>query len=105
MTAITVKNRTRQVMLGLTIVTLLFTGYCGYNAVDAANQSEQASAECETLDIIEDDNWGEVCGESLGTGLAAGVFGVIAFGWFVLAVTFFLIFVTRAKYKTEVRPS
>ena len=91
-------------MLAMTIITLLLTGWCGYQAVDAADQSEKAEAECENLNILEDDNWGEVCGEAVGAGIGAAVLAVFAFGWFVLAVTFFLIFITRSKYRREVTP-
>ena len=116
-----VGNRTRRVMLGLTIVTLLLTGWCGYQAGGAAYRYKQAEAECEKLDtfafdtdddaiaavVFDDVDWVGVCHDALDTGstaLGAVVLGVFAFGWFVLAVTFFLIFITRPKYKTEVTP-
>ncbi len=101
-----VRNRTRRVMFWLMIVMLVFGGSCSAMAVSAASEQDTLDARCEQADLFEDaDEWAEACGQSAGNAIGTGLVVVMAIGWFVLAVVFFLIFVTRDKHKTQIAPS
>lgn len=101
-----VRNRTRRVMFWLMIAMLVLAGSCSAMAASAATEQDTLDARCDQADIFEDgDEWAEACGESAGNAIGVGVAVVMAVGWFVLAIVFFLIFVTRDKHKTQITPS
>lgn len=101
-----VRNRTRRVMFWLMIAMLVFGGSCSAMAANAASDQEALDARCDDADIFADgDEWAEACGESVGNTLGTGLAVTMAVGWFVLAVVFFLIFVTRDKHKVEIVPT
>ena len=98
-----VRNRTRRVMFWLTIVMLVFGGSCGAMAAATAAEQDTLDARCEQADILAE--WAEACGESTGNAIGAAFMAVMAVGWLVLAIVFFLIFVTRDKYKAQFVPT
>lgn len=101
-----VRNRTRRVMFWLMIAMLVFGGSCSAMAASAATEQDTLDARCEQADIFADgEEWAEACGESVGNTLGTGLAVTMAVGWFVLAVVFFLIFVTRDKHKPQIVPS
>ena len=97
-----VRNRTRRVMFWLMIAMLLFGGACSAMAASTASEQDTLDARCDRADIF--DEWAAACGESTGNAIGTGLTVLMAVGWFVLAVVFFLIFVTRDKHKTEIAP-
>ena len=100
-----VRNRTRRVMFWLMVAMILLGGYCSASAAVAADEQETLDARCEQAHIFADvDQWAEACGESVGNTMGTALLVLMAVGWFVLAVVFFLIFVTRDKHKTQIVP-
>lgn len=101
-----VRNRTRRVMFWLTVAMLVLSGSCGAMAAAAAAEQDTLDARCEQADIFVDgDEWAEACGESTGNAIGGALTVMMAVGWFVLAVVFLLIFITRDKYKAQVVPT
>ena len=92
-------------MFWLTVVMLVFGGSCSAMAATAAGEQDTLDARCEQADIFADgDEWAEACGESAGNTIGTALAVMMAVGWFLLAVVFFLIYVTRDKHKTQIVP-
>ena len=98
-----VRNRTRRVMFWLTVAMLVLCGSCSAMAATTAAEQETLDARCQQADFF--DEWAEACGDSDANAIGTAFAVVMAVGWFLLAVVFFLIFVTRDKHKTQIVPS
>ncbi len=99
-----VKNRTRKVMAWLTFISVGFAVMWFAIGAAAAGDQEEKDARCEDANILVDDDWAELCGESVGNAINTGIAYLLGFGSIVLAIVFLLIWVTRPKFKTQIVP-
>ena len=97
------KNGTRRLFFWLTFLSATFTILWFVLAGTIASGQEELDARCDDKSIFDDD-WGEVCGEALGNAGATGVLAVLGIASAVATGLFFLIYITRDRYKTRVAP-